>query len=609
MHDDATIITIDGDLFVSFNGELRPIPRGGADDVTPPPAAAETPEEQPEEVPPAEGEVAEEQVEEIPDLPPDIEAVDEDALYSLHEQLTTQLSSRRESAKTPADVQAVQSIADRMNAISGELERRRAEAQEVADQLTALDQSLPQALPERTPQPAMAGAGATAAQLAAARNPQAAGAQTPPAPRPARPRVALLAGAGASNVPAGAEMDWSQLGQAFDQAKTRGRGDTILASFPAYTNGDPDIPELLSTDNGAARNAALIDEAVADWRERQRGEQPSRQGAICEPFDIIRDIPDAFSTSEPVSGVFPSRPASRLGFQFVRSIGLADVDGGAGMWFDEDQEAVDPDNSETWKPCVEVVCPDIETATAEAVTACLTFDITTEMSAPERVRNYTNALMALKARVKEGRVLQRIDALSHAYQFFGDYGALPAVIEAINTVLAQLTFADRLEDTNYVLIVPPGVQEILTIDRANRAYGVESETSDVMAYLRGNVEGVSSIVSSLDSSRGGEPSLPFAALTPITDPPSAVTVPYISGGNYRFRLVEPAAAIYAETGEMNVGTTRDARLIRMNKTQYFTEEFFFLAKHGPQPWATIDINLCADGSRAGLVEPAHCDVS
>jgi hypothetical protein len=86
-------------------------------------------------------------------------------------------------------------------------------------------------------------------------------------------------------------------------------------------------------------------------------------------------------------------------------------------------------------------------------------------------------------------------------------------------------------------------------------------------------------------------------------------VPYISGGNYRFRLVEPAAAIYAETGEMNVGTTRDARLIRMNKTQYFTEEFFFLAKHGPQPWATIDINLCADGSRAGLVDPAGCNVS
>ncbi len=611
MHDDATIITIDGNPFVSFNGELRPVPRGGADDVTPPAPAAETPEPEPAPEPVAgDGEeVPAEEPEAIPDLPADIESVDEDALYALHEQLATQLSARREGASTPADVAAVQSIAERMNAISGELERRRIEAQEVADQLTALDQSLPQALPERTPQPAMAGAGTTAAQLAAARTPQVHGQQTPPAPKSNRPRVALLAGAGASNVPAGQEMDWGQLGAAFDIAKQRGRGDTILASLPAFTNGDADIPEMLSTDNGAARNSMLIDEAVADWRARMfETAMPSRQGAICEPFDIIRDIPDAFSTSEPVRGVFPARPAGRLGFQYVRSIGLADVAGGADMWFDADQAAVDPDDSDTWKPCVEIDCPDVLTASAEAVTACLTFDITTEMSAPERVRNFTNALMALKSRVKEGRILQRVDALSHSYQFFGDYGALPAVVEALNTVLAQLTYADRLEDTNYVLLVPPGVSEILTIDRANRAYNNDA-TEDVLSYLKANVEGISSIVSTLDASRGSEPSVPFKALTPITDPPSVVTVPYISGGNFRFRLVEPAAAIYAETGEMNVGTTRDARLIRMNKTQYFTEEFFFLAKHGPQPWATIDINLCADGSRAGLITPAGCDVS
>ncbi len=41
------------------------------------------------------------------------------------------------------------------------------------------------------------------------------------------------------------------------------------------------------------------------------------------------------------------------------------------------------------------------------------------------------------------------------------------------------------------------------------------------------------------------------------------------------RLVDPAAAIYAETGEMNAGVLRDADLIRMNKTGYFAERFFF----------------------------------
>ena len=57
---------------------------------------------------------------------------------------------------------------------------------------------------------------------------------------------------------------------------------------------------------------------------------------------------------------------------------------------------------------------------------------------------------------------------------------------------------------------------------------------------------------------------------------------------------------------MNAGVLRDANLIRQNKTGYFAEQFFFLAKHGPQPWATIDIELCADGARAGLVDSAGC---
>jgi len=48
-----------------------------------------------------------------------------------------------------------------------------------------------------------------------------------------------------------------------------------------------------------------------------------------------------------------------------------------------------------------------------------------------------------KCRIYEGRILQLIDTLSSPYVFSGDYGAVPTVIEAVNTVLAQLVYADR----------------------------------------------------------------------------------------------------------------------------------------------------------------------
>jgi hypothetical protein len=228
------------------------------------------------------------------------------------------------------------------------------------------------------------------------------------------------------------------------------------------------------------------------------------------------------------------------------------------------------------------------------------------MSNPERVRNLNSALAALVARTYEGRILQRIDQLSSPYVFSGDYGALPAIVEAVNSLLPQLNYVNRERRGEYVLLIPPAVAEILTIDRANRAYGVENEVSDVMAYLRGNLAGVRDVVETLDASLGSEPGIPFAAIRPVGNQAAAGAIPYVSGGVYRLRLVDPAAAIFAETGEMNAGALRDANLTRQNKVGYFAERFFFLAKHGPQPWATIDIHLCADGSRAGLITPSGC---
>jgi len=610
MHDSGLTVWIDGRPHVRYNGRLLPLPRGGdgpdetPDEETPPGAEAEQA--------PVEDEAPEPDA--IPDVPENIGDVDESELRDLYALLQTNRDARRETASTMADMDALRQIVDRQNVIAAEIQRRRDEAREVADALTALDETLPVSLPD--PEPATVAGNAGAAQIAAARGAQTPAVQAPAPPAPAKPRVVMLAAAG-TIVPEGNEMTWEQLGQAFDRLKGQtGDGDTVLASLPGWewmlSHGqDAGVPELLSARNGPERNTELIREAQEDWRRANLPEAkvaamgPARQGAICQPFDIIRDIPDAFDTSHPVEDIFPSRPVGRLGFQFVPSIGLSSVASGVSLWDEAvNQAAVDPTNQATWKPCVTVTCPTAQSMQAQAVTACLTFDNTTEMAAPERVRNFTNALAALEARVKEGRLLQKIDSLSISWQFFGDYGALPAIVEAVNTATAQLRFADRLQENTYVLIIPPAVTEILAIDRANKAYGTQMDTGDVLAYIRDNCENVTSVVETLDSSLGGEPGVPFNALPGNAGP--RVTLPYISGGEYRLRLVDPSAAIYGDTGEINVGITRDSNLLRQNRAQYFAEEYFMLDKNGPQRWATIDVKLCADGSRAGLVDPAGC---
>lgn len=617
-YDDITEITVDGIPAVRFpNGRIMPLPRGGDGEDTPdtPADAAQAAENA---TPPAgEDNASTEDAASEGDATEPIEAPDADALVTMSEddlrtlagQLADQYAALRQAARTPADAQALRDNYAGQQRIAAEFTRRENEAAQVQAELIELDEQGPVAIPE----PMMASSGGVPVRAEdVIRGRQAAGAQsdadrTPPA-GVQRPRVALMAAAGLDQIQTGAELDFGSLGSALDRyGRSRTEGKTYLASIPAYEDTpDEPLPAALTHNNTVYRNDELIHEAVSDFEDRVAGRQPSRQGAICEPFDIIREIPDAFESARPVSAVFPGRPSGRLGWQFTPSGHLADVEAGVTLWDEADQAAVNVADAATWKPCVEYECPSGGTANVEFIPACVRYDVTLEMSNPERVRNLNNALNAVRSRVHDARVLQRIDQLSHGRTFYGDYGALPALIEAINTWIAQLTFADRQTPGNYVAIIPPGVSQILTIDRANRAYGTEMETQDVMAYLRGNLDGVRDVVSSLDASLGGEPGLPFHPLGPVGDQNAGHGLNVISGSNYRIRLVDPSAAIYSETGEINAGVMRDSGLIRQNKSAYFTEEGLVLEKHGPQPWGTLDVRLCADGSRAGLVEPLGC---
>lgn len=609
-HDPRTVSFIERADRVYFDGRWHALPRGGDGPTDPegdptaapaPDAAAAPGEEEQENAPAA-----------PPQVPEDISGLEDDSLRDLH----GQLGEARIAARERRDVPEVERLLADQNRIADELEARR--QRRVADdaRLAELDTVEPTALPEPVlASPAVtAGAGASAAELAAARGgAQPPAAQTPQPSQPSRPRVALLASAGNEVVQAGGELDWAQLGLAIDRTKNRAEGSTRLASIPAFEEmGDAGLPEPLSVNNGAPRNDELIRQAHADHYARlaaaARGDDPAMLAAICQPFDILRDIPDNFVVNMPVAGIFASRPAGRGGFQYTPSGVLSDVAGGVNLWNEANQAAVDVTNSATWKACIDYSCPPITTAVLEFIYSCVRFDLTLEMSNPERVRNLNNALAALEARVYEGRMLQRIDQLSSGYVFSGDYGALPAIIEGVNSLLAQLEFKDRQGEGNYTLILPPGATELLAIDRANRAYGTEEGASqDVMTYLRSNLEGVGAVVESLDASLAGEPGIPFPALAPVGNQgPNMGSIPFLSGNTFRMRLVEPSAAIYAETGEINAGVMRDSGLIRQNKTAFFRERGFFLAKHGPQPWATIDIHLCADGSRAGLVDPEGC---
>lgn len=580
----------------------------------------------------------------IPEIPEDLTALGDEDVVGLHAQLEESYQALRASGdRTPQVRDAARAIRDAQARLATEMTGR----YELATELNTLD--APIAMPEApnlepvgtpdtagdaaassdavpaaeddaekdkgAPAPAAEPVGAATAgvqlsaeDVIAGRDPQNPG-QTVSSTSPPRPASALVAAAGTDMQ--GQELDFEHLGALINPQLKGPYAKTRLAMVAGFSDTPGlDRASMLSNQNPAGVNDRLIKEAVAAHMHRAFPESfpAPMTAAICDPLDIIREIPDCTTAAEPFSDSLPSRPAGRLGFQFTQSMSISFFDDAVDVFDETDQSNVDPDDSDTWKPCVKLTCPTPDDVTAEAITACFYFDNTTDMSNPERVQDAMKKIAARKARLKTGRLLQLADTFSIHWEAVGPYGALPGFIEMVLSALAQGEYPERLEDgTPYNLYTPPGLLEALVIDRANKEFLTSNEQEEVATYIQGEARaaGWNIRLVDLEDVAVGD-SAPFAALPAVNQ--AFAALPGLGGASHPFkvRLIAPQSALYFSTGEINVGVERSPELNRRNQAQFFMEEYVGLAKHGCHPWFTLDLTLCGNGARAAGVEPFDC---
>lgn len=563
-----------------------------------------------------------------PEVPADFSGLTDDELSGLHGELEAKFSAERPAAQTKAQIDKLKGYREAQKRIAEEVTRRIAEKAENAEALKALDETTP--LPEDAPAdeapeapespaepsapadapapaPEAIAASLTADGVAGARKTQTA-AEKAPAPAKTRPRAPMQAAASQTVVPYQQEVTLADIGRIADKVKNdlrpvREVARAFVASVPAFEDMGDIGQELLSTANGAQRNDVLIREAVEAFNARRAerlGRPAVKTAAICDPLDNIREIPDYVSQADPLSSAFPSRGISRLGFNFTPAVTLAGVAAGVQAgWDDTDQASVDPDNSATWKPCLDATCPTPCEITAVASTACLTFDVTTEMSNPERIRDLMSKLTARRIRVRTEYLLDIIDALSVQFTKTGSYSLLPDTIYAIGKVLPRLVYGERLDAEDYTLFLPPGFAESLVIDKNGKEFADSAELSqqaDAAARSLGALFGLE-VVRLRDETDTLFDALPAVATpTALDDGPCA----------WPLRLVHTPSALYGSTGVIDTGVQSDPQLARQNKRQWFQEEFSLLTKHGSPPWAKITLTSASSGSRAAASTKLTC---
>lgn len=406
-----------------------------------------------------------------------------------------------------------------------------------------------------------------------------------------RPRVGYVAAAGQSVYAQGTSLDMGALGRALESRKRLAPSpdgqpvQAVVASLPAFEEtADLGVP-ILSSINPVSVNDRIIADAVDAWRTARSG-AAAKTAAVCEPLDVIRDIPKVGMTDSPFADLFPQRPISRLGFTYTPASSPADTNAGIAAWEESNQAAVDDDDPSTWKPCVAVTCTTPVEVKATELTTCATVDSFVELSSPERVEEFLHLLGVQRARRREQHLLTRFDATASGYTFTGTYGVFPSIVQAVQTLLPQLLYVTRDNVEDYELVLEPGVVNKLVYDEWNKSF---TDPMDVMAAL---TRATGLRVTALRDFKGASP-----FQTPPTPGGSSVTlaeVPDVS----RVRLVPAGAYIYGATGEQSTGWQTDPQLARQNKRQLFTAEWVLLAKHGASSAAFIDVTAVGNGSRA-----------
>lgn len=614
------------------DGRILPLVQGGADDGEPTP------------------------------IPEDLSALDETAARELWAKLGEQIAAKRSEAKSLEQVAELRQLREAQNKVAGRVTEIVNEQTEIQQGLAEIDAEVPP-LPEApatgdganatgdgavvaptgnadakpaADAPAAQAAGATGdtatgitagispADIAAGRDTQTAATVAAAAARPARPRVSYVAAAGQTEIQAGTVVDYERIGQMLDSAKgldgSKGYVVAHVASLPAFEDMADLRPLALSRSLGVEATDRMIRESVDDWRLRPENHDRlsardkarlaalGRTAAICDPLDILRDIPDTSMDADPLGDSLPSRPAGRLGFQFTQAISLSAVSSGVTAGWDEAlQAAVDVTDMTTWKPCVDIDCPNPENIRAEEVVACARFDVTTDMSNPERVQDALSKMAALRVRLRTQHLLAKADALSSAYTFESEYGygAFPALVEASMSVVARAIYAERLDPASYNLYLPPGLVEALVTDLVGRAY----QDTEALRQAAAEVVRVAEAVTGLRTIRLWDVvgANPFAALNPPGE--AAIPLPPLACAgdqDFQLRFIAPADALYFSTGEEKTGLESSPELLRQNKVQFFSREWVGLAKHGSSPWFTVAASVAANGARTGLNEPVPC---
>jgi len=408
---------------------------------------------------------------------------------------------------------------------------------------------------------------------------------------------------------AGAAITLSEIGN-IAAGLMHAQGKTMNGvNVPIVTFNAPEAltASAVSFENGPSVNSAMMTRQILAEQALANGVEDEALTAaaftVCGPPDILRDVPECDNTERYVSNWFRNVQSTHGSIQFYRSFSLADVVAGVNAWDQVDQTAVDPDDTDTWKPCAQIGCLPTVTIGVEAVVQCMCMPTFQSMTSPEAVASALHAIRAATARVADGQLLDFLDTLSSKYTYDAStqnpLGATIDIYDLLGRLLGMSAAANRqLDLSGYTLAVESGLIAHLMLDNTmacNPRLAQEAAESLFSGLGIGNIAVTPDW--SLTDGAG-----PWSAALPINPPASgAIAVP-ARPTDWKIRLFDGSDFAMLNPQGETFGVVPDFANKRQNRMCWFGEIYQGLGKLGCKPAFSVEIaNLAANGKRAACV--------
>lgn len=297
-----------------------------------------------------------------------------------------------------------------------------------------------------------------------------------------------------------------------------------------------------------------------------RKEAITAAGGYCAPLETRYDIFGTGTTDRPVRDALAGFQAKRGGIRYTSSPKIADFSSAIGLWTAaNDANPTTP----TEKPCMIVECNDEVTATLDAVTLCLQYGNLMTRAFPELVDRNNQLALVAHARFAERTLLSKLTALSTAVTSAMLLGTTRDFLFAIGRAAAAYRNRYRMEPSQSLRVIAPiWVRDAMREDLAMQAPGDDAlavADNVIDGYLRARNVNVSW---HLDG-------------TGFNDEVAASTLDSFPA-TFDWYIFAEGAFLFLDGGTLDLGVVRDAALVGTNDYKTFTETFEGVARIGAE---------------------------